>query len=133
MYSNRLFMDPMPGRESAVLPLDLPFTCFYPLETETSLAVTAAASARVARSADPMMNVGIGPAAKITMSLYTDSTFTATHPSGPINLPLGLVMYVGVVVEGVQEDDLVLVLDNCFQTHDGDVNNENKDPLITDQ
>ena len=64
------------------------------------------------------------------MSLYTDSTFTAVHPSGPIFLPLGLVMYVGVVAEDVQEDALVTVLDECFQTHTPDFNDKIRDPIV---
>ncbi|KAE8300871.1 Pancreatic secretory granule membrane major glycoprotein GP2 [Larimichthys crocea] len=59
---------------------------------------------------------GSGSEAEATMSLFRNSNYTDTYPSGQIILPVGSPLYVGVSVEEV-DSPFVVVLDDCYATH----------------
>uniref|UniRef100_A0AAY4ALF1 ZP domain-containing protein n=1 Tax=Denticeps clupeoides TaxID=299321 RepID=A0AAY4ALF1_9TELE len=51
-------------------------------------------------------------------------TFSTPYPAGPIALPVGSALNIGVNVEDIQNDNLVVILDNCYATN----NSSPKDP-----
>ena len=59
---------------------------------------------------------GSGTKASASMSLFRDSNYAETYPAGPVVLPVGSPLYVGVSVD---ESDLnfVAVLEDCFASH----------------
>ncbi|XP_027132595.1 pancreatic secretory granule membrane major glycoprotein GP2-like [Larimichthys crocea] len=88
----------------------IPFTCVYPLDTDTSLDVP---SPFVLPTPGIL---GSGPEAKASMFLYRSSDYNDTYPSGQIVLPLDSRLYVGVSVEEV-DSSFVVVLEDCYTSH----------------
>ncbi|CAK6982387.1 LOW QUALITY PROTEIN: uncharacterized protein LOC128375818 [Scomber scombrus] len=109
IYSNTLFIYPMDNTSFAV-PVSLPFSCAYPLETNTSLNV----------AVRPFLEHGgiSGSGAKVraSMFLFRNSTYTKTYPAGQITLPVGSPLYVGVYVDE-KDTNFAAVLEDCYATH----------------
>uniref|UniRef100_A0A3Q3FUL4 ZP domain-containing protein n=1 Tax=Labrus bergylta TaxID=56723 RepID=A0A3Q3FUL4_9LABR len=112
IYSNSLFVYPVING-SFNLPVSIPFSCAYPLETDTSLNV----AIRPFLSSGGILGSGAGPSA--VMSLFRNSAFTETFPAGGVNLPLGSPLYVGVSVTE-RELRFVVVLEECYASHSSD-------------
>uniref|UniRef100_A0A3Q3F322 ZP domain-containing protein n=1 Tax=Labrus bergylta TaxID=56723 RepID=A0A3Q3F322_9LABR len=112
IYSNSLFVYPVING-SFNLPVSIPFSCAYPLETDTSLNV----AIRPFLSSGGILGSGAGPSA--VMSLFRNSAFTETFPAGGVNLPLGSPLYVGVSVTE-RELRFVVVLEECYASHSPD-------------
>uniref|UniRef100_A0AAV2K330 Uncharacterized protein n=1 Tax=Knipowitschia caucasica TaxID=637954 RepID=A0AAV2K330_KNICA len=121
IYTNSLFL--YAHNDSFHVPASLPFSCVYPLEVDT----------RLDAALSPLLPsggiVGSGRAPRAFMSLYRDSNFSNTYPSGSVSLPLGQPLYVGAIVE---ENDLnfATVLENCYGTFSSDPNDPTRHPLI---
>nr|XP_020510045.1 uromodulin-like isoform X1 [Labrus bergylta] len=113
IYSNSLFVYPVING-SFNLPVSIPFSCAYPLETDTSLNV---AIRPFLPSSGGILGSGAGPSA--VMSLFRNSAFTETFPAGGVNLPLGSPLYVGVSVTE-RELRFVVVLEECYASHSPD-------------
>uniref|UniRef100_A0A4W6CI78 ZP domain-containing protein n=1 Tax=Lates calcarifer TaxID=8187 RepID=A0A4W6CI78_LATCA len=105
IYSNSLFI--YPTNVSFARPVSLPFSCAYPLDTDTSLNVAI-------RPFLPLS--GSGTKARASMSLFRNSNFTEPYPAGLISLPVGSPLYVGVSVEE-RDPSFALVLVDCYATH----------------
>ncbi|KAK2919287.1 hypothetical protein Q8A73_003658 [Channa argus] len=110
IYSNSLFIYPI-SNESFTLPLSLPFSCAYPLNTDTSLSM----------AIRPLLSLeggllGSGTKPSASMSLFRNSNFTEVYPAGEITLPVGAPLYVGVSVEEI-DSSFAVVLENCYATH----------------
>ncbi|CAJ1063818.1 deleted in malignant brain tumors 1 protein-like [Xyrichtys novacula] len=63
------------------------------------------------------------------MSLYRNSAYTVTYPSGRVSLPVGSPLYIGVVVPG-RDPSFVVVLDNCYASHSPSSHDPRQYPLI---
>ncbi|XP_060906320.1 uromodulin-like [Labrus mixtus] len=113
IYSNSLFVYPVING-SFNLPVSIPFSCAYPLETDTSLNV---AIRPFLPSSGGILGSGAGPSA--AMSLFRNAAFTETFPAGGVNLPLGSPLYVGVSVTE-RELRFVVVLEECYASHSSD-------------
>ncbi|KAL0970257.1 hypothetical protein UPYG_G00239540, partial [Umbra pygmaea] len=125
IYSNSLFV----YRDSFSQAVSFPFSCAYPLDTETSLDVAIAPYL-------PLEGVvsGAGPKARAFMSLYHTQNYTETYPGGQrISLPLGSPLYVGVSVEDMETNRFVVVLDDCYATHTPTPDDQTKYSLIQDK
>ncbi|KAM3624102.1 uncharacterized protein V6R79_018882 [Siganus canaliculatus] len=123
VYSNSLFI--YNSSASFSIPVDIPFSCAYPLETDASLDVTL----------KPFLDMdgkisGTGDKAKAIMKLYKDKNYTATYGPGLVNLPVGSPLYVGVTVEGTPS--LAAVLEDCHATYTSNPEDTGYD-LIVDQ
>ncbi|CAM9276058.1 unnamed protein product [Lampetra planeri] len=106
IYSNNLFFYPL-SNKSSDLPDIVPFSCAYPLETDTSLD----ASIHVAGSLSSS-----GAKAPANMYLFHDSSYTSSYPAGQVTLPTGSALYVGVYVDE-SDSSLAVILENCYTTH----------------
>ncbi|XP_067352713.1 deleted in malignant brain tumors 1 protein-like [Channa argus] len=126
IYSNSLFIYPI-SNESFTLPLSLPFSCAYPLNTDTSLsmAIRPLLSTKAMRSKGLHAELrdrleggllGSGTKPSASMSLFRNSNFTEVYPAGEITLPVGAPLYVGVSVEEI-DSSFAVVLENCYATH----------------
>ncbi|XP_072301208.1 uncharacterized protein [Eucyclogobius newberryi] len=121
IYTNSLFL--YGHNNSFHVPASLPFSCVYPLEID----------ARLNAALRPLVPTGgivaSGEAPRALMSLYRDSSFSSTYPSGSVSLPVGQPLYVGVYVE---ENDInfVTVLDDCYVTYTSNPNDPMRQPLI---
>ncbi|XP_045067606.1 uromodulin [Coregonus clupeaformis] len=112
VYSNSLFVYPFNARnDSLSRPVSLPFSCAYPLETESSLDVAIKPYLLTEGGVS-----GLGAKAKSFMSLYRNSNFTKPYPPGEVLLPVGSALHVGVSVDET-DDQLVVILENCYATH----------------
>ncbi|XP_052359689.1 uromodulin-like [Oncorhynchus keta] len=112
VYSNSLFVYPLNARnESLSQPLSIPFSCAYPLETESSLDVAIKPYLLTEGGVS-----GLGAKAESFMSLYRNANFTEAYPPGEVLLPVGSALHVGVSVDETY-DQLVVVLENCYATH----------------
>ena len=60
--------------------------------------------------------VGVGSPSSASMSLFQNSNYTEPYPAGPVTLPVGSALYVGVSV-GETDPRFVVVLDDCYATH----------------
>ncbi|KAM7418746.1 hypothetical protein PAMA_016053 [Pampus argenteus] len=110
IYSNSLFLYPI-NDTSFILPVSLPFSCAYPLDTDTSLNV----------AIRPLLALtggisGLGTKARTSMSLFRDSNYTETYPAGQVTLPVGSPLYVEVSVDE-KDPSLAAVLEDCYATH----------------
>ncbi|KAK7938865.1 hypothetical protein WMY93_002191 [Mugilogobius chulae] len=95
IYTNSLFL--YAHNNSFHIPASLPFSCAYPLEVDATLNAAL-------RPLIPSGGISAsGGAPRATMSLYRDSSYSSTYPSGTVSLPVGQPLYVGVFVE---ENDL---------------------------
>ncbi|XP_030582252.1 pancreatic secretory granule membrane major glycoprotein GP2-like [Archocentrus centrarchus] len=123
IYSNSLFIYPLTNL-SFILPVSLPFSCAYPLDTDASLNVAIRPVLSLAGGIS-----GSGPKARTSMSLFRNSNYTASYPAGQVTLPVGSALYVGV---SVQETDpaLAVVLEDCYATHSPNPNDPTQYPLI---
>ncbi|KAM3622599.1 uncharacterized protein V6R79_000841 [Siganus canaliculatus] len=124
IYSNSLFI--YKSSASFSIPVDIPFSCAYPLETDASLDVTL----------KPFLDMdgkisGTGDKAKAIMKLYKDESYAATHGPGLVNLPVGSPLYVGVTVEGTPS--LAAVLKDCNATYTSNPKDPEGYDLIVDQ
>ncbi|XP_062312075.1 uromodulin-like [Osmerus eperlanus] len=111
IYSNSLFVYPA-RNVTMVQPLRIPFSCSYPLETVANLDV----------AIRPYLDLegavkDEGAQAKTSMSLFRDANYTAPYSAGPVTLPLGSVLHVGVSVEETDAEAFVVVLEDCYATH----------------
>uniref|UniRef100_UPI0037E8697A uromodulin-like n=1 Tax=Semicossyphus pulcher TaxID=241346 RepID=UPI0037E8697A len=123
IYSNRLFIYPL-NNGSFSLPVSIPFSCAYPLETDSSLNV----AIRPFLPASDGIS-GSGTKARAFMALYRTSAYTETYPAGRVSLPVGSPLYVGVTVVG-RDRRFVLVLENCYATSSPSPNDPMQYPLI---
>ncbi|KAM3624543.1 uncharacterized protein V6R79_024821 [Siganus canaliculatus] len=110
IYSNSLFIYPSSSKPFNI-PVDFPFSCAYPLDTDASLDVTL----KPFLDLDDGMS-GFGPKAQAIMNLYHNSSYTDKYPSGLVTLPVGLPLYVGVTVEE-RDPRFVAVLEDCYATY----------------
>ncbi|XP_062304014.1 pancreatic secretory granule membrane major glycoprotein GP2 isoform X12 [Osmerus eperlanus] len=111
IYSNSLYVYPA-RNVTMVRPVRIPFSCCYPLETEASLDV----------AIKPYLDLegavkDEGAQARASMSLFRDANYTAPYPAGPVTLPLGSILHVGVSVEETDAEAFVVVLEDCYATH----------------
>ncbi|XP_064816762.1 uromodulin-like [Oncorhynchus masou masou] len=112
VYSNSLFVYPLNARNNSLSqPLSIPFSCAYPLETESSLGVAIKPYLLTEGGVS-----GLGAKAESFMSLYRNANFTEAYPPGEVLLPVGSALHVGVSVDETY-DQLVVVLENCYATH----------------
>ncbi|XP_053274159.1 uromodulin [Pleuronectes platessa] len=114
IYSNILFLTR--GNVSFSRPVSFPFSCAYPLDTDTSMNV---AIRPVLPTAVGLS--GLGSKARASMSLFRTSNFTQPYPSGLITLPVGSPLHVGVSVL-VRDPSFVVVLENCYASDSSNPN-----------
>uniref|UniRef100_A0A096MF32 ZP domain-containing protein n=1 Tax=Poecilia formosa TaxID=48698 RepID=A0A096MF32_POEFO len=122
-FGNNLFLYSS-NNESFLLPKRFPFSCSYPLETDTSLNVAVRPTLEWERGIS-----GTGVKATASMSLFLDSSYNDTYPAGQVTLPVGSPLYVGVSVEEM-DSNLAVVLENCFATHTSNPEDPVRYPLI---
>ncbi|XP_047433599.1 deleted in malignant brain tumors 1 protein-like [Mugil cephalus] len=122
IYSNSLFI--YPTNTSFAVPVSLPFSCAYSLDTDTSLNVAIRPELSLAGGIS-----GSGPKASASMYLFRDSSYTETYPAGRVTLPVGSPLYVGVFVDR-RDPSFTLVLEDCFATHSSSPNDPTQYPLI---
>ncbi|CAG5929048.1 unnamed protein product [Menidia menidia] len=122
VYANSLFVYPK-GNESFVLPVGLPFSCAYPLDTDASLNVAIRPYLEMEDSVS-----GSGAKARASMSLFRNSNYSQAYPGGRVTLPLGSPLYVGVSVEE-RDPNFAVVLETCFATHSSNPEDPMRYPL----
>ncbi|XP_038575076.1 pancreatic secretory granule membrane major glycoprotein GP2-like [Micropterus salmoides] len=113
-YSNILFVYPS-GRTNVSLsiPMSFPFSCVFPLDDITSLDAAI-------RYQLPRHRVGVvhsGEPTRASMTLYEMPDYSVPFPTGPVSLPLGSALHVGVSVENYDNNRFVLLLENCYVTN----------------
>ncbi|KAK2815802.1 hypothetical protein Q5P01_026269 [Channa striata] len=123
IYSNSLFIYPN-GNESFTIPLSIPFSCVYPLNTDTSLNV----AIRPLLSLEGGLS-GSGTKPTASMSLFRNSNFLEVYPAGEVTLPVGAPLYVGVSVEE-RDSSFAVVLEDCYTTHSSNPNDPIRNFLI---
>ncbi|XP_062304251.1 uromodulin-like [Osmerus eperlanus] len=111
IYSNSLFVYPV-GNVTFVRPLSVPFSCSYPLETDSSLGVAIRPYLAVKSAA-----VGQGSKVKASMTLFHNANYTEPYAMGPVTMAVGSVLHVGVSVDEKETERFVVVLDDCYATH----------------
>ncbi|KAM3864578.1 scavenger receptor cysteine-rich domain-containing protein DMBT1-like [Diretmus argenteus] len=121
IYSNILFVYP---NVSLAFPVGIPFSCAFPLDTETSLDVAI-------RPYLPLGDgiSGLGTKASASMSLFHNSNYTESYAAGRVTLPVGSALYVGVSVEDT-DPSFALVLEDCYATHSSNPDDPMRYPLI---
>ncbi|XP_045061784.1 pancreatic secretory granule membrane major glycoprotein GP2-like [Coregonus clupeaformis] len=114
IFSNSLFVYHI-RNVSFTRPVSVPFSCAYPLESETSLdvAIKPYLSLKDAK-------VGKGSKVGSNMTLYRNDNFTEAYPAGGVTLPVGSVLHVGVSVEESETERFVVVLEDCYATQSPD-------------
>ncbi|XP_065327307.1 deleted in malignant brain tumors 1 protein-like [Pelmatolapia mariae] len=122
IYSNTLFIYPL-ANLSFILPLSLPFSCAYPLHTDTSLNVVIGPHKLSGGIS------GSSPKARASMSLFLNSDYTESYPPGRVFLPVGSPLYVGVSVEDT-DPVMAAVLEDCYATHSPNPDDPTQYPLI---
>ncbi|TDH15847.1 hypothetical protein EPR50_G00013920 [Perca flavescens] len=123
IYSNILFIYPM-NNTSFIIPVSLPFSCVYPLDTDTSLNVA------IRPFLPPADGISAsGTKARASMSLFRNSNYTETYPAGRVTLPVGSPLYVGVSVEE-RDPSFAVVLEDCYATHSSNPDDSMQHPLI---
>uniref|UniRef100_A0A4W5Q5G1 ZP domain-containing protein n=1 Tax=Hucho hucho TaxID=62062 RepID=A0A4W5Q5G1_9TELE len=110
IFSNSLFIYHIPD-VSFTQPVSMPFSCAYPLESETSLDVVIKPYLSLKDS-----KVGKGSKVGSNMTLYHSDNFTKAYPAGGVTLPVGSVLHVGVSVEESETERFVVVLEDCYAT-----------------
>ncbi|XP_035856698.1 uromodulin [Sander lucioperca] len=123
VYSNILFIYPM-NNTSFIIPVSLPFSCVYPLDTDTSLNVAIRPFLGLAGGIS-----GSGAKARASMSLFRNSNYTETYPAGRVTLPVGSPLYVGVSAEE-RDPSFAVVLEDCYATHSSNPDDSMQHPLI---
>ncbi|KAK7912505.1 hypothetical protein WMY93_012716 [Mugilogobius chulae] len=126
VYTNSLFL--YRPNNSFHVPASLPFSCAYPLDADaTSCALNPTVIwFNVCRPSGGIS--GSGGASRAVISLYRDSSYSSTYPSGIVRLPVGQPLYVGVFVE--KNDRFVTVLENCYGTYTSNPNDPMRYYLI---
>lgn len=113
-YSNVLFLYPSgPTNVSLSIPTTISFSCVFLLDDITSL--DAAIRYRMPNGA--LEVVRSGEPTRASMTLYKRSDYSEPFPAGPVSLPLGSALHVGVSVENYDNDGFVLLLENCYSTN----------------
>uniref|UniRef100_A0A3P8T3Q2 Deleted in malignant brain tumors 1 protein-like n=1 Tax=Amphiprion percula TaxID=161767 RepID=A0A3P8T3Q2_AMPPE len=125
VYSNALFI--YPYNQSFTVPVTLPFSCAYPLNTDSSLYMTIRPFLPVAGGIS-----GDGPKARAYMNLYRDPGFTDRYSGIQVSLPVGSPLYVGVTVS-YGDTNFGLVLEDCFATHSSNPDDPSRYPFIQNQ
>ncbi|KAM4583737.1 scavenger receptor cysteine-rich domain-containing group B protein-like [Odontesthes bonariensis] len=123
IYANSLFIYPG-GNASFALPVSLPFSCAYPLDTDASLNVAIRPSLELQGGIS-----GSGAKARAYMSLYRNSNYSQAYPPGRVSLPVGSPLYVGVSVDE-RDRNFAVVLEDCFATHSSNPESLMRYPLI---
>ncbi|XP_051939201.1 uromodulin isoform X3 [Hippocampus zosterae] len=123
IYSNSLFIYPL-NNASFSIPLKLPFSCAYPLDTDSRLNV----AVRPYLDLEGAL-VGSGDKARASMVLFRNSNYTGAYPAGAVSLPVGSPLYVGVSVDK-RDPSLALVLEDCFASHSPNPANPERYSLI---
>ncbi|XP_038823226.1 pancreatic secretory granule membrane major glycoprotein GP2-like [Salvelinus namaycush] len=114
IFSNSLFIYHI-HNVSFSRPVSVPFSCAYPLESETSLDVAI-------KPYLSLKDVQVGKGSKVgsNMTLYHSDNFTKAYPAGRVTLPVGSVLHVGVSVEESETERFVVVLEDCYATQSPD-------------
>ncbi|KAK6300806.1 hypothetical protein J4Q44_G00289040 [Coregonus suidteri] len=114
IFSNSLFVYHI-RNVSFTRPVSVPFSCAYPLESETSLDVAI-------KPYLSLKNAKVGKGSKVgsNMTLYRNDNFTEAYPAGGVTLPVGSVLHVGVSVEESETERFVVVLEDCYATQSPD-------------
>ncbi|XP_054897459.1 uromodulin-like [Poeciliopsis prolifica] len=123
VFRNNLFIYSA-NNESFLLPRKFPFSCFYPLETDTSLNVAVRPTLEWEHGIS-----GTGAKPRAFMFLFVDSSYSSTYPPGVVTLPVGSPLYVGVSVEEMNSN-LMVILENCFATPTSNPEDPIRHPLI---
>ncbi|KAL7404920.1 hypothetical protein ABVT39_021137 [Epinephelus coioides] len=126
IYSNSLFIYPI-NNVSFALPVSIPFSCAYPLDIDSSLNVAIRPILSLAGGIS-----GSGNKARAVMSLFRNSNYTDTYPSGRVTLPVGSPLYVGVSVEE-RDPSFAVVLEDCYATHSSNPEDPKQYPLIVNK
>ncbi|XP_071773588.2 pancreatic secretory granule membrane major glycoprotein GP2-like [Centroberyx gerrardi] len=126
IYSNSLFVYPLDSSGSFSRPMSFPFSCVFPLDDTTSLDV----AVRPQLPSRRLGVVGSGEHSRASMVLYEKPDYSDPFPAGPVSLPLGSALHVGVSVEGYDSDRFVVVLENCYATHSPDAEDPMRYSLI---
>ncbi|XP_061089941.1 uromodulin-like [Conger conger] len=125
-YSNTLFVYPVTiGNITFSIPEKIPFSCVYPLHTETSLDV----AIRPQLSLEGAV-VRAGSRPNAVMSLYRNADYTDPYSSGRVLLPLGSALYVGVSAEEAASDRFAVILESCYATPTADSDGPSRFSLI---
>ncbi|XP_054642924.1 uromodulin-like [Dunckerocampus dactyliophorus] len=151
IYSNALFIYP-DSCTSFFLPLVLPFSCAYPLDTPTRLKapirLNLPPSKEVDRNQVPddpssqsgavnedppsrMEGVFVGSGAKLkaSMVLFKKSDYAEPYAAGAVVLPVGSPLYVEVSVDK-KDPSLAVVLEECFTSYSSDPDHLERNLLI---
>uniref|UniRef100_A0A7N5ZTV7 ZP domain-containing protein n=1 Tax=Anabas testudineus TaxID=64144 RepID=A0A7N5ZTV7_ANATE len=105
IYSNNLFLYP-PSNGSFVLPEVIPFSCAYPLDTNTIFSFLTS-SAQEFNFHDNRTTANL--------TLFHNSSFANSYGQGQVVLPMGSPLHVGVFVTE-SDPAFVLVLVDCYIT-----------------
>ncbi|KAK3509650.1 hypothetical protein QTP70_008354 [Hemibagrus guttatus] len=125
IYSNILYLYPF-NVSTFALPTAFPFSCIYPLDSLTSMDLEL-------NPFLPMQELGmvsVGPGAHASMFLFHDDNFTSPYPPGPVTLPVGTALYVGMNVQEVESTRFNVVMEECYITETPDANSTERYYLI---
>ncbi|KAG7223796.1 hypothetical protein INR49_026479 [Caranx melampygus] len=108
-YSNKLFL--YPTNSSFSRPVSLPFSCVYPLDTDTSLNMALIPFL----GSDQAGISGSGTRARASMYLFHNSNFTDAYTGSQVFLPVGSPLHVGIYVEE-RDPSFAVLMENCYVT-----------------
>lgn len=74
--------------------------------------------------------VGFGPSAHASMLLFHDANFTSSYPPGPVTLPVGTPLYVGLNLQDVEAAHFNVVVEDCYITDTAAANSTERYYLI---
>ncbi|XP_040297371.1 uromodulin-like [Bufo bufo] len=103
------------------------FSCSYPLNMEVSL--WTAINPFVSSVTLPIQGTGLYAA---EMALYQDASFSRPFEGSDVWLSTDSMLYVGVIVEEIQEFNFVLLMKNCYATPTSDSGHPVKYYMIKD-
>uniref|UniRef100_A0A671TJ67 Deleted in malignant brain tumors 1 protein-like n=1 Tax=Sparus aurata TaxID=8175 RepID=A0A671TJ67_SPAAU len=109
IYSNILFIYPL-NNTSFSIPVTVPFSCAYPLETEGSMNL---AIRPFLAPADGLSGSAAKP--QSFMYLFNSSDHSSHYPPGLVSLPVGSPLYVGFYA-AVLDVSFAVVLEDCYAT-----------------
>ncbi|XP_039671810.1 uromodulin-like isoform X2 [Perca fluviatilis] len=140
-YSNILFVYPSDwSNDSLSIPMSFPFSCVFPLNDITSLGaairyqlpdrlfLTGKMDRKPKQQLLQVGLVGSGDPTRAQMTLYKRPDYSEPFPAGPVSLPLGAALHVGVSVENYDNNHYVLLLEHCYVTNSSSAD----DPAIYD-
>uniref|UniRef100_A0AAY5KY69 ZP domain-containing protein n=2 Tax=Esox lucius TaxID=8010 RepID=A0AAY5KY69_ESOLU len=110
IFSNSLFVYHIHD-VSFTRPVSMPFSCYYPLESDASLDMAIKPYLSLKNA-----TMGKGSKVKSTMTLYRDPNFTEVYPAGRVTLPVGSMLHVGVSIEESEMERFLVVLEDCYAT-----------------